>query len=120
MNKVRFFLDEIFNESGLKRIYFNRVFLGISEAVSNSIIHGNCFHTDKKVFIRINFEENILSVEVKDEGDGFAFDSLNDPTRIENLKKESGRGIFLLSHMADKVEFFESGSKVVIKYSIIE
>lgn len=118
MNKVRFFLEEIFRESSLNMRYFNRVFLGLSEAVNNSIVHGNCLDKEKHVFIKIAFAENQLSIIVKDQGDGFSFDCICDPTAIENLRKENGRGIFLLRQIADEVDYFDGGSKVLIKYSL--
>jgi serine/threonine-protein kinase RsbW len=114
---VRYFLDEIFLESGLDRTYFNRVFLGLSEAVNNSIVHGNCLDEDKQVFIRINFQDNQLHIEVKDEGRGFSFECINDPTCIENIKKENGRGIFLIRQMADDIEYSNGGSMVMIRYN---
>ena len=117
IDKVRRFLDEIFSESCLNRNYFNRVFLGISEAVNNSIVHGNCLDKDKLVFIRVVFEDDQLQVEVKDEGDGFTVDGLADPTADENLKKENGRGIFIMQNIADEVEYCDGGSKVLIKYT---
>jgi len=117
IDKVRRFLDEIFNESCLNRNYFNRVFLGISEAVNNSIVHGNCLDKDKLVFIRVVFKDDQLQVEVKDEGDGFTVDGLADPTADENLKKENGRGIFIMQNIADEVEYCDGGSKVLIKYT---
>jgi serine/threonine-protein kinase RsbW len=116
INKVRLFLDEIFNETCLSRDYFNRVFLGISEAVNNSIVHGNGLDVDKHVFIQVIFEDGQLHVEIKDEGDGFAPDRITDPTADENLKKESGRGILIMHNIADKIEYFDGGSKVLIKY----
>ena len=117
INKVRIFLDEIFNESCLNRNYFNRVFLSISEAVNNSIVHGNCLDKDKRVFIRVVLEEDQLQVEVKDEGVGFSVGSLANPTDIENLKKENGRGIYILQNIADEVEYHEGGRKVLIKFT---
>jgi len=117
INKVRSFLDEIFNESCLNRYYFNRVFLGISEAVNNSIVHGNCFDKDKQVFIRVVFDDDQLQIEVKDEGLGFTVDGLANPTDDENLKKYNGRGIFIMHAIADEVEYCDGGSKVLIKYT---
>lgn len=116
IEKVRSFLDEIFNESCLNRNYFNRVFLGISEAVSNSIVHGNCLDEGKFVFIRVVFENDQLQVEVKDQGVGFIVENIANPTTIVNLKRENGRGIFILQQIADEVEYYEGGSKVLIKY----
>jgi len=118
INKVRDFLEEIFNESCLNRNYFNRVFLGISEAVNNSIVHGNCLDVNKHVFIRIIFEDDQLHVEVKDEGIGFVVEEIDNPTENENLKKENGRGIFIMQNIADEVEYYDGGSKVLIKYTL--
>ncbi len=112
-------MEEIFTESRLNMNYFNRVFLGISEAVSNSIVHGNCLDKSKRVFIRVVYTENKLHIEIKDEGDGFIAESIADPTTIENLKKENGRGIFILQQIADEVNYFDGGSKVLIKYTLV-
>ncbi len=118
LNKVRIFLDEFFTESGLDKKYFNRVFLGLSEVVNNSIVHGNGEDADKRVCIRVFYLENQLFIEVKDEGDGFLTECLNDPTCFENLKKENGRGIFILKQLADDVVFSEGGCKVRIKFKL--
>lgn len=118
INKVRCFLEEIFTESCLNMNYFNRVFLGISEAVNNSIVHGNCLDKDKQVLIRVVYAEDQLQIEVKDEGDGFIVESIADPTIGVNLKKENGRGIFILQQIADEVEYYDGGSKVLIKYTL--
>ena len=116
INKVRHFLDEIFNESCLNRNYFNRVFLGISEAVNNSIVHGNGLDKDKHVFIRVIFVNGELHAEIKDEGPGFILEGIEKPTENENLKKEHGRGIYIMQNIADEVEYYDGGSKVLIKY----
>jgi serine/threonine-protein kinase RsbW len=98
--------------------HFNRVFLCLSEAVNNSIVHGNSLNVEKKVFIRVTCYQNFLFMEVKDEGNGFPFDRVVDPTVCENLKKEHGRGIFLMNHMADEIQFLDGGSRVFIKYTL--
>lgn len=118
LNKVRLFLDEIFNESCLNRNIFDRVFLGLSEAVHNSIVHGNGLNEEKSVSVRIHYAENQLYIEVEDEGEGFPFDRVQDPTCIENLKKECGRGIFLIRHFADEVNYSEGGRKVLMRYRL--
>ena len=118
INKVRFFLDEFFTESCLKRSYFNRVLLGISEAVNNSIVHGNRQDVTKYVFLCIKYFDNKLFIEVKDEGKGFNIECINDPTCWDNLKKENGRGIFLLRGTADEVRYYDGGRTVLIKYNL--
>jgi serine/threonine-protein kinase RsbW len=69
------------------------------------------------VFIRVVLEEDQLYIEVKDEGEGFTYECIADPTAVENLKKENGRGIFIMQNIADEVEYCDGGSKVLIKYT---
>ena len=116
LNEVRYFLDEIFNESDLNRTYFNKVFLGLSEAVCNSIVHGNRCDVSKSVSVCAFCTDRNLVLEVSDEGDGFPIDCIEDPTCLENLNKENGRGIFLIQEIADEVVFSEGGRKVLIRF----
>lgn len=120
INIVRNFVQDFYIDSGLKRNSFNNVFLGISEAVNNAILHGNQLDTEKKVFIRMNLEGNQFIVEVEDEGDGFCFDAILDPTAIENLKMAHGRGIYIIRQLADELVFKEEGRKVVIQFTLPE
>lgn len=119
IEKVRSFLDEIFNESCLNRNYFNRVFLGISEAVSNSIVHGNKNDRSKKVFISFLYQDDKLIITVRDEGVGFSIDDVKDPTLPEYRKMENGRGLFLIQQIADEVFFFDEGKIIQILYSLV-
>jgi len=116
INEVRFFLDGIFTEFRLDRTLFNRVFLGVSEALSNSIIHGNRFDVNKNVTLRVFFQTDFLVIEVVDEGPGFTFDCINDPTKPVNLMNEKGRGIFLIRQLSDEMVYSDCGRKLLIKY----
>lgn len=107
-------------ESGLDKGYFNRVLLGLSEAVNNSIVHGNKLNVDKLVHIHILVSDNNLSIQIIDEGNGFEISCINDPTCFENIKKERGRGIFLIRQMADDIRYYDGGRKVMIKYNLGE
>jgi serine/threonine-protein kinase RsbW len=118
LNNLRLFLNQIFTETDLNRSYFNRVLLGLSEAVSNSIIHGNNSDCSKKVFIRFLYQKQKLVITITDEGSGFSFDNVEDPTKPDNLKKENGRGLFLIQQIADEVCFFEGGKRIQILYSL--
>lgn len=118
LNNLRFFLNQIFSDTNLNLGYFNRVLLGLSEAVSNSIIHGNKNDCSKKVFISFLYSENKLIITVRDEGSGFSLDTVEDPTRPENRKKENGRGLFLIQQIADEVYFYDGGNKIQILYSL--
>ena len=118
LNNLRLFLNQFFIDTNLSQGYFNRVFLGLSEAVSNSIIHGNKNDCSKKVFISFLYGENKLVITVRDEGSGFPLNNVEDPTQPDNLKKENGRGIFLIQQIADEVYFYDGGNKIQILYSL--
>ena len=54
----------------------------------------------------------------EDEGVGFDYDSLPDPTSPENLDKVKGRGIFLIKNLADKTKFKEGGRVVDMLFKL--
>jgi serine/threonine-protein kinase RsbW len=54
---------------------------------------------------------------VKDQGRGFDFENLPDPTAPENILKENGRGIYLMKNLADEVEFEDAGRSVNIYFN---
>jgi len=120
LNKVRIFLEEVYKDSCLNIDSFNQVFLGISEAVINAMVHGNKLDAAKKVCISLRLLRNQLHIEVEDEGDGFCDSLLFDPTNSENIRLEHGRGIFILKQIADELVFKEGGKKVFIIFTIPE
>jgi serine/threonine-protein kinase RsbW len=90
--------------------------LAIREGAANAIEHGNGANSGKKVEITVLMEPKLLTVRVKDEGDGFVPDDVADPLAPENLLKPRGRGIFLIRQFMDDVDFeFESGTVVVMR-----
>ena len=90
--------------------------IAVTEAVNNAIIHGNKEDESKKVIIEFTFDEDILTVTIEDEGKGFNPENLRDPLAPENLLKENGRGIFILSSLMDEVDydFASLGTKLVM------
>lgn len=84
--------------------------IACSEALVNSIVHGNREDRSKKVFTRIMYDDRILTVRIKDQGNGFDVAALPDPTSAENIMKESGRGIYIIRSLVDEFECNSSGS----------
>ncbi|MFQ5638607.1 MAG: ATP-binding protein [bacterium] len=91
--------------------------LVLSEAVANAIIHGNKNDARKKVFARVSINTEMVVFKVADEGKGFDHKKLPDPTKVENLGKKHGRGLFFIRHFMDEVQFNKSGNEItMIKY----
>lgn len=99
-------------EFGVQDDAFGNVLIAVSEAVNNAIQHGNQNNPDAKVEVKVANQADVFCFQIKDQGTGFSYESLPDPTAPENLLKDSGRGVFLMQHLADEVEFVNTGSVV--------
>lgn len=118
LKRVEQFLSRIFEENQLPQKCFNKVLLCISEAVINSIEHGNKNDSRKKVDIEINCMEGNISIVVHDEGEGFDYTQVDDPTLRNNIKKEAGRGIHIIKSLCSHVEFRNEGKSVKINIDL--
>ena len=97
---------------------FGNMLVAITEAVTNAIHHGNKGDSSKKVRIQYGCVHNTLTFTITDEGPGFDFYNLPDPTAPENLEKECGRGIFLMKHLADQLIFSDGGRVVELNFKL--
>lgn len=111
-------VDDVCDLFNVKEDHYGNILIAITEAVNNAIQHGNKANPEKKIEIAFKSKDNILSFIIKDQGEGFAFDSLPDPTNPENLEALSGRGVFLMRNLADKVEFADNGSTVILNFKL--
>lgn len=118
LEKVEKFLQEIFEKENLPNQCFNKVYLCISEAVINSIEHGNKNDRTKEVDIQINCSRGNLCIEVHDQGDGFDYELVENPTTKENIKRETGRGIHIMKSLCNQVEFKNRGKSVSIQIDL--
>jgi len=105
-------VGNICEEFGVQEDAFGNVLIAVSEAVNNAIQHGNKDKSAAHVTLTVANLEDTFCIQVKDEGKGFAYASLPDPTAPENILKDSGRGVFLMQNLADEVEFVDPGSVV--------
>ncbi len=97
---------------------YGNIMVAVTEAVNNAILHGNQKDPKKLVDLTLKLEEKELTFIVKDEGPGFDYEDLPDPTSPENLEKVGGRGIFLITAMADEVEFQDEGATIEMKFKV--
>lgn len=107
--KERFHLDD--------DIYGN-IMIAVTEAVNNAIKHGNANDKKKNVSLALSLDDSMIRFVVKDEGNGFDYENLPDPTAPENLEKLGGRGIFLMKHLSDEVDFKDKGRTVELSFYI--
>jgi len=118
LNYIEKLIDEISDIFSLDSDMYGKVLISTIEAVNNSIIHGNKLSPDKNVKIDIVKEGNQLKVVITDQGDGFDFYNVPDPTTPENIEHIHGRGIFLMKNLADNVIFTDDGKCVELIFKI--
>ena len=97
---------------------YGNILISVTEAVNNAIIHGNRNDESKTVRISLKKQEESLAIRVSDEGRGFDFRSLPDPTTPECLEKCGGRGVFLMQQLSDRIKFDNNGSTVEMLLSL--
>jgi len=102
---VESFLFDFFKFNYIADEFFPKIFLCLSEVVVNSIFHGNNGDLNKSIVIRLRKKGHRLFVSVKDEGNGFNIHEIDDPTKIENIKREFGRGIHIIKSLSDSIYY---------------
>ncbi len=111
-------IDDVSNQYNLHSDVYGKILLAIVEGVNNAIVHGNKLDLSKKVSLEYQVSDKFVEFVITDEGCGFEFSSIPDPTLPENIEKTHGRGIFLMNHLADSIEFENNGSKVKLIFNL--
>lgn len=118
ISKVETVIEKLCKDLNLQEDYYGNMLIAVTEAVNNAIEHGNNSIPDKKILFDYFEDESFITFRVSDEGPGFDFTNLPDPTDPKNIDKPNGRGIFLMKNLADEVEFKGSGESVEIKFAL--
>ncbi|KKL19231.1 hypothetical protein LCGC14_2467560 [marine sediment metagenome] len=91
------------------------VHLATEEALVNAIKHGNRFAPDRRVRIRCRLSDELIRIEITDEGEGFDPSKLPDPTNPDRLESPGGRGVMLMKAFMSRVEYNATGNSVVLE-----
>ena len=112
------FIESVRNTFQIADEIYGNILVAVTEAVNNAIVHGNKTNTGKCVSIFIKKENNLLTCCIEDEGDGFDYTCIPDPTSPENIENTGGRGVFLMKNLSDMVIFSNKGSVVEIQFKL--
>jgi serine/threonine-protein kinase RsbW len=117
---VEKFVDDLRSEINIGDDVYGNILISLTEAANNAILHGNKGNEKKQVEISYELDDRRknLSFIIKDQGPGFEYNNLPDPTAPENLEKTSGRGVFLMMQLADMVVFSDKGATVEMQFKI--
>jgi serine/threonine-protein kinase RsbW len=110
-------VEKVCQTVGIQEDMFGNVLIAVTEAVNNAICHGNNLNNTLNIEVAVADASNAFCFKIKDQGNGFDYNNLPDPTAPENILKENGRGIFLMRNLSDEVTFNELGNEVIIYFS---
>ena len=114
-------IDDVFAEYNVKEDYYGELLIAMTEAVNNAMVHGNKLDITKQVTVTFDVIDNkLMRFVVEDEGAGFDYSHLPDPTAPENIEKPHGRGVFLMRKLADRCDFLDDGRIVELDFAVLE
>ncbi len=98
-----------------------KIELGIREAISNAIIHGNKSNLKKRVFVKFKWNKKRIVIHVKDENPNkIDINKIKEKIKKNDILSFQGRGILIMENYMDKVEFLysENGNEIVMEKMI--
>jgi serine/threonine-protein kinase RsbW len=113
---VESFIDNARDEFQFDDNIYGNIMIAVTESVNNAIVHGNKLDNQKVVDLSMEIAPDNIRFVIHDQGDGFDYTRLPDPTAPENLMELGGRGIFLMRNLADEVSFSDQGRTVELTF----
>jgi len=120
LHLVEKFVDDFSASNNIAQDVYGNLLIAALEAANNAITHGNKLIDTKNVILDYKIDDTKIVLTVTDEGAGFDYKNIPDPTSPENIENMSGRGVFLMSKLSDKIEFDKEGSIVKMTFFLIK
>jgi len=112
-------IEQIADKHQISEDTFANMMTCLNEIAINAIVHGNKLDEKKKVIVNAEVVDSKRVIwTVTDEGNGFDYDHLPDPTAEENLENLTGRGVFIVKQLADQCIFNAKGNEVELHFKI--
>lgn len=112
-------IDDVTSELGISQDSYGKILVSTIEGVNNAIVHGNKSIPEKLVDVEFKCDGSELKVKIKDEGKGFRPEEVPDPTKPETIEELNGRGVFLMSKLADEIKYSKKGNIVTMTFKNI-
>ncbi|OHD54714.1 MAG: hypothetical protein A2Y33_01685 [Spirochaetes bacterium GWF1_51_8] len=91
-----------------------KMYTALYEAMINAVEHGNKYNVQKRVSLLYRLIKDWAVFKVRDEGPGFVVKEIPNPLAKENMLKPSGRGVFMIRKMMDKVKYNALGNELTM------
>ena len=110
-------IDEMCEQHSVIEEHYGDILIAMTEGVNNAIVHGNKLDINKSVSVEYEKRGEDLFFRISDEGAGFDYENLPDPTAPENLERPNGRGVFLMRNLADECLFEDNGRIIELVFT---
>ncbi|MFC2080661.1 ATP-binding protein [Bacteroidota bacterium] len=118
LREVEKLVDEVSTACSMSSEVYGNVLIATLEAANNAILHGNKLDENKDVDIEFKWDTDELELVVSDQGHGFNYENVPDPTAPSNREKVNGRGVFLMEKLSDDISFLENGRIVSLTFKL--
>ena len=110
-------IDEMCEQHSVIEEHYGDILIAMTEGVNNAIVHGNKLDINKSISVEYEKRGRDLFFRISDEGAGFDYENLPDPTAPENLERPNGRGVFLMRNLADECLFEDDGRVIELVFT---
>ena len=117
-NTIEGDLRNLIKPFNLNQEKFGEILVSLTEAITNAVRHGNKFDASKHVAVEFVGDKSRLYFRISDEGNGFDYDAVPDPTSPENVLTCGGRGVHIMKALADELNYSDSGRTVELEFDI--
>ena len=120
LQEVRDFVRNYLSTRSLSEKAVNQVVLAVDEVVANFIIHANGEDETQFLDLKLDFDNQDLTVEIADNGDTiYQPGPYKDPDMRAYIQegRKGGMGMALVNRLMDRVEFFTRGNHTICHLS---
>ncbi|MBN2728443.1 MAG: ATP-binding protein [Bacteroidales bacterium] len=110
VHKIEQFAERIADEYNIGDTYFANILVSLSEAFNNALVHGNKYDGNKSIKLDFFMSNKEMIFTMKDEGYGFDISIIKDETHMV------GRGLMMIRHASDGVEFSDGGRCIEMRF----
>ncbi len=91
--------------------------LVIDEAITNAIVHGNCWDSGKCINIKAYLDLKHINIEITDEGSGFQDQEKKKGQLFRNIEEAHGWGIYLIRKYC-RPRWNRKGNRIQLKIDL--
>lgn len=118
ISKVESIIDNICSEYDLGCEKYGKICMAVIAAAENGIIHGNKLDSEKYLNLSYKINDREIGFVVSDQGAGFNYKIVPDPTNIKMKLVKKGRGIYVMKLLSDEIKFRGRGNEVELKFRL--